>query len=398
MQRTVRLKLRPTDEQAAVLRETLRQQTACFNAVASYGWARREKNGVALHKATYYPLRAAHPDLPAQLVCAARVRATEAVKSALDRLAKNRPVRCPIARCVPIRYDARSYRMTADRAAVGLASVAGRQAVGVIANPHAAALLTQATGFDSADLIDRGGALWLHVVVTLPDVPLGESGAVVGVDLGLTRPAVTSTKRFLGARRWKAIEGRYFRLMRGLDSKGTPSALRHLRRLKGTRARFRRDCDHVLSRRVVQSVEPGTTIVVENLTDIRARTTQRGRASRRRLHSWSFAQLRAFLVYKAEAAGCLVVGVDPRHTSQRCPRCGHTARANRRGQARFVCRACGYELNADLVGAVNIAEKYRVGAGIAGLDGHPVRVPIVRGMGHGVAPPTHKPPGSPGGT
>lgn len=45
-------------------------------------------NGVELHKQTSYPLRASYPDLPAQLVCAARVKAIEAVKSALDRRKK----------------------------------------------------------------------------------------------------------------------------------------------------------------------------------------------------------------------------------------------------------------------------------------------------------------------
>jgi len=76
-----------------------------------------------------------------------------------------------------------------------------------------------------------------------------------------------------------------------------------------------RDCDHALSRRIVDSVQPGTVIVVENLANIRTRAKQRGRESRRRLHSWSFAQLRAFLTYKAEAKGCKIEGVDPRHTS-----------------------------------------------------------------------------------
>jgi transposase len=34
--------------------------------------------------------------------------------------------------------------------------------------------------------------------------------------------------------------------------------------------------------------------------------------------------------------------------------CGHVERANRRGQAEFRCRVCGFELNADLNAAVNI--------------------------------------------
>ncbi|MBT9258240.1 MAG: hypothetical protein KM310_00580, partial [Clostridiales bacterium] len=83
MQRTVRLRLNPTPDQVGALLETLRQHTACFNIVAAYGWEHGEKNGVRLHHATYYGLREGFPHLPAQLVMAARVRATEAVKSAL---------------------------------------------------------------------------------------------------------------------------------------------------------------------------------------------------------------------------------------------------------------------------------------------------------------------------
>jgi transposase len=58
-----------------------------------------------------------------------------------------------------------------------------------------------------------------------------------------------------------------------------------------------------------------------------------------------------------------VVAVDPRHTSQTCSRCGHQARNNRRSRSRFVCRACGFELHADLIGARNIAAKYRASQG-----------------------------------
>ncbi|WP_373278595.1 RNA-guided endonuclease InsQ/TnpB family protein [Alicyclobacillus shizuokensis] len=148
-----------------------------------------------------------------------------------------------------------------------------------------------------------------------------QSEAVIGVDMGLNRPAVTSDAQFLGERRWKDIDRRYFRLKRSLQAKGTRSAKRHLRRLSGKVHRFRRDCDHVISRRIVDSVPVGSVIVIENLNHIRSRTKQRGRESRRRLHSWTFAQLRTFLEYKAEAKGCLVVGIDPRHTSQRCSKC-----------------------------------------------------------------------------
>lgn len=83
MDRTIVVQLHPTPEQARSLKATLEQHTACFNAVAHEGFTTACSNGVELHKRTYYPLRKHYPDLPAQLVCAARVKATEAVKSAL---------------------------------------------------------------------------------------------------------------------------------------------------------------------------------------------------------------------------------------------------------------------------------------------------------------------------
>src|SRR5713226_7563880 len=374
MQRTVRLRLKPTCEQRAVLLETMRVATVCFNAVAAYGWTHEQRNSVELHKATYYSLRAEHPRLPSQLVISSRMRAGEAITSSLTRKKQGRRTSCPTGTMVPIRYDARSYRLA--EGAASLASVNGRRVVRFATNPHAVQLLARAVGFDSADLILRDGKLWLHAVVTLPDKEFTDTGDAIGVDLGLSRPAVTSHARFLGARYWREIDRRSFRRRRALQAKGTKSAKRALRKLRGKVNCFRRDCDHVLSKRIVQSVSPGTTIVVENLTDIRTRVVRRGRASRRRLHSWSFAQIRGFLEYKAEAAGCRVVGVDPRHTSQRCSACGHTERGNRKG-ARFWCRVCGRQDNPDRNAALNIRDRHLVGWAIGPTGGPPVNWPIV---------------------
>lgn len=395
MRRTIRLKLKPTVAQAEALLETIRQQTACFNAVAEIGWERGLANGVALHRLTYYDLRRLYPELPAQLVCSSRIRATEALKCARSNRKQGRKVSRPHSKGLPIRYDVRSFRPFIEKGYFGLSTVAGRLPVAFSMNPHARALLGQAAAINSADLIARNGAFWLHVCISLPAVVVPATDEVVGIDLGLNRPAVTSHNRFLGQRRWKAIERRYFRLCRKLQAKGTRSARRHLRRLRGKVGRFRRDCDHVLSKRLVQSVSPGATLVVENLTNLRSRAKQRGQVARRRLHTWSFAQLRGFLEYKAEQQGCRVEGVSPHHTSQRCSRCGFTHKRNRKTLARFVCRECGFELNADLNGARNVAWKYLAGVGMPDAGGLPVNQPHVRVEGDTSI--KHKPPASAGG-
>ena len=388
MQRTIRFPLLPTPEQESVLSETMQQFTACFNTVAAYGWEKGEKNGVELHKATYYPLRADYPELPAQLVISARAKATEAVKSAMTWKAKRereypkkvakalargkpvpafKPVRCPQSTNCAIRYDQRSYTVYGD--CVSLATIQGRQVLALHLYPYAVRLLEQSISYDSADLIYRKGRFWLHVVVTLPEAEFIPNGDVVGVDFGITRPAVASNNKFFGNRSWKAVERRYFRLKRALQSKGSDSAKRHLKKLAHKVSRFRSNCDHVVSRQLIQSVTPGTLIVIENLMEIRSNTKQRSKQQKRAMHQWSFNRLRDLLVYKAEVHGCMVVGVDPRHTSQRCSRCGHIHRSNRHSQSRFKCRNCGFELNADLNGSRNVAEKDLASVGIADAGG-----------------------------
>ncbi|HVB76139.1 MAG TPA: transposase [Ktedonobacteraceae bacterium] len=249
------VQLNPTPEQARLLQRTLHEHTACFNTVARLGFASKCSNGVELHKETYYPLRAAFPDLPAQLVCAARVKATEAVKSALTWAKKHEAA-----------YPRHAGQYIGSKVC-------------------------------STDLCLRKGRYFLHIVVSIAAPPVSPSQEVIGVDLGLNRPAVTSTRQFLGERRWKEQERRIFRLRRKLQKNGSKSATRHLKNLSGQLFRLRRDHDHVLSKRVVQHAMPGCTIVLENLTNIRERVTHKHGEGQRRMHCWSFAQFYAFLSY-----------------------------------------------------------------------------------------------------
>jgi putative transposase len=63
------------------------------------------------------------------------------------------------------------------------------------------------------------------------------------------------------------------------------------------------------------------------------------------------------LAHKADSAGRRVIPVDPRDTSRTCPDCRHVSGDNRVTQAEFVCVACGYTANADMVGALNVEHR-----------------------------------------
>jgi IS605 OrfB family transposase len=63
--------------------------------------------------------------------------------------------------------------------------------------------------------------------------------------------------------------------------------------------------------------------------------------------------MRQRLKTKAEEVGGEFREVNPAHTSQTCPICGHVSRENRKTQAHFAC-GCGFTEHADIVGATNI--------------------------------------------
>lgn len=65
-------------------------------------------------------------------------------------------------------------------------------------------------------------------------------------------------------------------------------------------------------------------------------------------------EFRRQLDYKLAWSGGHLVAVPPQNTSRTCPCCGHASADNRQTQAQFRCVACGFEGNADLVGAINI--------------------------------------------
>jgi IS605 OrfB family transposase len=366
--RTIKLALRPSPEQQRALHETARQFTRAFNAVCAHGYAQGEKNGVRLHHATYRASKERAPGLVSDLHIQARVKATEAVKSALARQKKGRPVSCPHSEACAPRYNVHTYSVDWVAHTVNLATTRGRQRIGFAVPAYAARYVGCPTA--SADLVYKRQQWFLHVVVRVPAPDVSTTEAIVGVDLGVTRAAVTSDNRFHGERRWRDLEARDFRLRRKLQKKGTKSAKRHLRKLSGRTARRRRDHDHVVSRRIVAGCAAGSTLAVENLTNIRTRVrAQKANGGQRRLHSWSFATLRAFLTYKAQERGIRVEGVDPRHTSQTCSRCGYKSRYNRRSQSDFHCRSCGYRTNADRNGARNVAAKLLANRGMSAAGG-----------------------------
>jgi putative transposase len=193
------------------------------------------------------------------------------------------------------------------------------------------------------------------------------SQQVLGIDVGQRYLAVLATPTndtgFYSGKAMRAKADHYARLRKQLQKKGTRTATRRLIVISGRERRLKADCNHLISRRIVDG-HPHSLIGLEELTGIRERTKRRKgkraskkqRRANRHASQWAFAELHGYIAYKAALGGSMAIKVEAHYTSQACPKCGYTSKKNRPEKGLlFVCQSCQYTLHADLVGARNIA-------------------------------------------
>ena len=152
----------------------------------------------------------------------------------------------------------------------------------------------------------------------------------------------------------------YNKVRQQLQQKGTRSAKRRLKKISGREKRFVADKNHCISKKIVQDAKKNYTrpiIVLEDLEGIR-KNPRRTKDGKRQLNSWSYYQLQRFIGYKALERGIPVVYIDPKYTSQACPQCGHSEKANRNRKIHwFKCKNCNYQSNDDRVASINIRDR-----------------------------------------
>jgi len=148
---------------------------------------------------------------------------------------------------------------------------------------------------------------------------------------------------------------RYKHMRKRLQQVGTASARRAIRRMGQRENRYMTDVNHRISKALVDRYGEGTLFVIEDLKGIRQATERVRVQDRYETVSWSFYQLRQMIEYKAIRSSAKVIAVDPRYTSQMCPKCQYTDKANRNKKKHyFCCRNCQYSSNDDRIGAMNL--------------------------------------------
>jgi putative transposase len=197
--------------------------------------------------------------------------------------------------------------------------------------------------------------------------PLPQGGAV-GIDLGVARFATLSDGTFYAPlnsfrRHASALRKRQQAMSRKQKfSNNWKKAKACIQRIHARIGNARRDYLHKASTAISQNhamvcIED---LQVRNMSKSAAGSLEmpgkhvRAKAGlNKSILDQGWFEFRRQLDYKLSWKGGYLIVVPPQNTSRTCPLCNHVSAQNRRTQERFVCIKCGFEENADLVGAIN---------------------------------------------
>ena len=351
---TIKAKLNPTDEQYNALLSTMERFNEACNYVSSISFQEQTFNKRTLQKQHYRYIRNNY-GLSAQLAVRAIAKVSESYKGKGHRqeLHTFKPHSAVV-------YDQRILSFKALDL-VSILTLEGRKLIPLSIGAYAQ--LEQRRIRGQADLILQKDVFYLCVVVEVEEDIQYNAEGCLGVDIGIVNIATTSDGQHFSGDKADSVRTRYTKLKAALQSKGTKSAKRHLKRTSGKERKFKTNLNHCISKVIVGiAKDTKRAIALEDLTHFRlkrSRTTVR-KAQRGRLGKWAFGQLRGFVDYKAKLSGVPVYLIDPRNTSKQCSECGHIDKKNRKTQSEFVCVACGRAENADINAAKNIASRVAV--------------------------------------
>jgi len=258
----------------------------------------------------------------------------------LPSLEKGHPVRIPLAGAgISHLADGKTLRVSVERDTRGRKRIVLRYAITSEVAARTGALIGG---------VDKG--ITTVLTVTESDADHATShGTTYGTELTKVTGRLVQRNR---GRLWAAAKAADEKTARHLRRHNLGNAKRERRRRKAE-ARLR--SLHNLAIKDAFRAHPDvSTLAVEDLGF--SRHTDRGSSANRRLARWAKGQLQVDLERLSEANGVGLAVVNAAYSSQACPACSWTERANRQGP-RFRCRRCGTAGSSDAVAASNLRSR-----------------------------------------
>jgi len=355
---TAKVKLLPTPDQMVLLDTTLDTIRDGLNFASKVAYANNLLSAFKkLQKLVYADLRTKY-NLKSQMAC----NICSVVAGSYASMKANNESTLAVYKKPKLQYSYnRDYSFTKD-GLVSIGTVDNRIKIPFLKN----GLENYFNGtwkFGTGTLVKKKEKYFLHISVkkqieTCQDDQITNViGADVGMNFLITAADSKDHMLFINGKQVKTKKAQFQRTRKSLQQRQTPSSRRRLKQIGSRENRWQHDLNHCAAKALVNFAGKNSLIVLEDLTGIRSATERVRHKNRYYSVSWGFLDLRNKVEYKAKLAGIQTLAVDPRYTSQKCPKCGHTERANRnKKQHTFTCKSCGYSSNDDRIGALNLRQ------------------------------------------
>lgn len=335
---TAKVRINPTPEVVS----TITAYTKSLQFCVDYAWKHKITQNFKLHYAIYHTIRKRFK-LPAQIAVACMRQACGMVKKAKSK---------PIIKRTSVRYNfPRSANIKGNILVLRLLKC--RQEFKFNIPTCYTDYFNWEVDESLLRMDKKGGCFFLFTFskeIDATEQNNSSQNIVLGIDLGVNNLAVCSDGRFYNSAKVKRTKRKFKYLRSKLQSKGTRSAKRLLKKISGQETRWMKHVNHCVSKDIVSNFN-GDKIVMENLKGIRKQ--RKGKRMNWVLSNWSFFQLQSFIQYKAEREGIVVDRVKPNYTSKICHRCGKLG--SRSSQGCFSCHCGLTNFNADLNASRNLA-------------------------------------------
>jgi len=340
MKLTLKIKLLPSDEQAKLLQQTIKEANNACNIISEIAWKNKVFNQFKIHHLSYYKIKSDF-NLSSQVIIRCISKVADSYKVDRKKQRKFKPLGA-------ITYDPKilTYKLNDI---ISLWSIGGRLKIPFIC--HNRNYLPYIKG--EADLLFRNGKYFIFQTVEVPDEDIKDVEKFIGVDLGLVNIAMLSNGDNFNSKELTEYREQKQRVRSSLQSKGTKGAKRTLKRLSGKERTHGTIINHTISKQIVKLAKSEKKgIAIENLKGIRFSSLKKGKKFRSKVGKWGFNQLRQFLEYKCLLNGVKLITVPPAYTSKMCSNCFNIG--IRQGK-KFTCNNCNSVFDADENAAKNIA-------------------------------------------
>ena len=302
-----------------------------------------------VHALVYEPIREKYPTIPAQSVI-------KMYKDAISNLRSCKRKSCPIRLNPSMRLDKRLYSKLCPTSISLPSSKRNKRVVVKFQTYDKFNELASIYTMTDPLIFMKNNEIWLSVTFNVPSKPVVDE-TYLGVDLGIRRIFTTSDGLSYKGKELNALKRKIRYNRRKLQSKGTKSAKRKLKKLAHKERNVNKNYTHLICNKILDTDK--SVIVLEDLKGIKQKTSKTKEGFKRTKHNNRISQVPLFMIkevltYKATHVGKRVESVSPSYTSQiDCMTC------KRDGQ-RKGCRyysSTGVIYDADWNAAINIRNR-----------------------------------------